>query len=101
MAETSAWTTPCGRRPGQRSAEPRSTVATVTEAADGGAVRRLSTVLNRHRGARLLLALGPPLAWLLVVYLGSLVLLLLSSFWRLDVFTADIVQDWGFTNFET
>jgi putative spermidine/putrescine transport system permease protein len=76
-------------------------MASVTEAAGGGAVRRLSTVLNRHRAARLLLALGPPLAWLLVVYLGSLVLLLLSSFWRLDVFTAEIVQDWGFTNFET
>ena len=76
-------------------------MASVIEAADGGAVRRLSTVLNRHRGARLLLALGPPLAWLLVVYLGSLVLLLLSSFWRLDVFTAEIVHDWGFTSFRT
>jgi putative spermidine/putrescine transport system permease protein len=76
-------------------------VAGVTEAADGGAVRRLSAVLYRHRVWRLLLTLGPPLAWMVVVYLGSLALLLASSFWRLDVFTFEIVHDWSFTNFQT
>ena len=76
-------------------------MAAVTEAADGGAVRRLSAALNRHRGLRVLLTLGPPLVWMLVVYLGSLGLLLASSFWRLDVFTSEIVKDWGFTNFQT
>lgn len=76
-------------------------MAAVTEAADGGAVRRLSAALNRHRGLRVLLTLGPPLVWMLVVYLGSLALLLASSFWRLDVFTSEIVKDWGFTNFQT
>jgi putative spermidine/putrescine transport system permease protein len=76
-------------------------MASVTEAADGGAVRRLSTALYRHRGGRLLLTLGPPLAWMVVVYLGSLGLLLAFSFWRLDVFTSEIVHDWGFTSFRT
>jgi putative spermidine/putrescine transport system permease protein len=76
-------------------------MASVTEAADGGAVRRLSAVLNRHPAAKLVLALGAPLAWMVVVYLGSLAFLLLASFWRLDVFTAEIVQDWGLTNFRT
>jgi putative spermidine/putrescine transport system permease protein len=76
-------------------------VASVTEAAGGGAVRRLSTALYRHRVGRLLLTLGPPLAWMVVIYLGSLGLLLASSFWRLDVFTTEIVHDWGFTNFQT
>jgi putative spermidine/putrescine transport system permease protein len=76
-------------------------VASVTEAVDGGAVRRLSTALYRHRGGRLLLTLGPPLAWMLVVYLGSLGLLLAFSFWRLDVFTSKVVHDWGFTSFRT
>jgi putative spermidine/putrescine transport system permease protein len=76
-------------------------MASVTEAAGGGAVRRLSAGLNRHPATKLLLSLGAPLAWMVVVYLGSLVLLLLSSFWRLDVFTSEIVQDWGFTNFRT
>ena len=76
-------------------------MASVTGAADGGAVRRLSTALYRHRGGRLLLTLGPPLAWMVVVYLGSLGLLLAFSFWRLDVFTSKIVHDWGLTSFRT
>ena len=76
-------------------------MASVTEAADGGAVRRLSAALYRHRAGRLLLTLGPPLVWMVVIYLGSLALLLASSFWRLDVFTTEIVHDWGFTNFQT
>jgi putative spermidine/putrescine transport system permease protein len=76
-------------------------VASVTETADGGPVRRLSSALYRHRVWRLLLTLGPPLAWMVVIYLGSLALLLASSFWRLDVFTTEVVHDWGFTNFQT
>jgi putative spermidine/putrescine transport system permease protein len=76
-------------------------VASVTEAADGGAVRRLGTALSRHRVWRLLLTLGPPLAWMVVIYLGSLGLLLAASFWRLDVFTGEIVHEWGITNFQT
>lgn len=76
-------------------------MASVTEAADGGAVRRLSATLYRHGAGRLLLTLGPPLAWMVVIYLGSLALLLASSFWRLDVFTSEVVHDWGFTNFQT
>jgi putative spermidine/putrescine transport system permease protein len=76
-------------------------MASVTEAADGGAVRRLSAALNRHPGAKLLASLGAPLAWMVVIYLGSLTVLLLASFWRLDVFTAEIVHDWGIANFRT
>jgi putative spermidine/putrescine transport system permease protein len=71
------------------------------EAAGGGAARRLSAVLHRHPALKLLLSLGAPLGWMLVVYLGSLFLLLLTAFWRLDVFTAEVVQDWGFANFRT
>ncbi|HEX4942462.1 MAG TPA: ABC transporter permease [Actinomycetota bacterium] len=76
-------------------------MSSVTEAADGGTVRRLSTALYRHRGGRLLLTLGPPLVWMVVVYVGSLGLLLAFSFWRLDAFTTEIVHDWGFTSFRT
>ena len=76
-------------------------MASMTEAADGRAVRRRGTALYRHRAWRLTLVLGPPLAWMVVIYLGSLGLLLASSFWRLDVFTAEVVHDWGFTNFQT
>ena len=76
-------------------------MTSVTEASDGGAVRRLSTRLYRHPIGRLSLTLGPPLAWMIVIYLGSLAILLLSSFWRLDVFTGEVVHDWSLVNFQT
>ena len=76
-------------------------MASVTEASDGGAVRRLSTRLYRHPIGRLSLTLGPPLAWMIVIYLGSLAILLISSFWRLDVFTGEVVHDWSLVNFQT
>jgi putative spermidine/putrescine transport system permease protein len=40
------------------------------------------------------------LLWMVVVYLGALLLLFLSSFWRLDPFTSEIVRDWGLQNFQ-
>ena len=85
------------RDPGQLG----TIVASVTEAAGGGAVRRLSTRLYRHPIGRLSLTLGPPLAWMVVIYLGSLAILLVSSFWRLDVFTGEVVRDPSLVNFQT
>lgn len=76
-------------------------MTSVTEASGGGAVRRLSTRLYRHPIGRLSLTLGPPLAWMIVIYLGSLAILLLSAFWRLDVFTGEVVHDWSLVNFQT
>jgi putative spermidine/putrescine transport system permease protein len=64
-------------------------------------VRRTSTFLHRHVILRLSALLGGPLAWLVVVYLGSLLVLFLSAFWRVDVFTGEIVRDWGLQNFQT
>jgi putative spermidine/putrescine transport system permease protein len=45
-------------------------------------------------GERLRLAglLGPPLAWLVVAYLGSMAVLLVSAFWSRDAFTGQVVQ---------
>jgi len=45
--------------------------------------RRVARFLARHRSARLGLSLSPPLGWLVVVYLGALVALLITSFFRL------------------
>jgi putative spermidine/putrescine transport system permease protein len=78
-------------------------VASIVE--EGGAredaSRRLSAFLFRHRGLKLGLILGGPLTWFLVIYLGSLGLLLFSAFWHLDVFTAEIVRGWSLRNFQT
>ena len=68
---------------------------------DPGRLRRLSAALHRHPGLRLLLLLSVPLAWMVLVYLTSLALLLASSFWRLNVFTSDVVHDFSLTNFST
>jgi putative spermidine/putrescine transport system permease protein len=70
------------------------------EAPSGGSRgRRLSSFLHRHSRLRLGLLLAPPLSWLLIAYLGSLTVLFVAAFWRLDPFTSQIVHDYGFQNF--
>jgi putative spermidine/putrescine transport system permease protein len=77
-------------------------VATIAEAPPReGAARRLSAFLFRHRWLKLALSLGGPLTWFLVIYLGSLALLLFAAFWHLDVFTAEIVRGFSLSNFRT
>ena len=65
-----------------------------------GPGRRLSTFLLGHRRVSLAALLALPLAWLAVAYVGSLAVLLVAAFWRLDAFTAEVVHDYGFQNFE-
>ena len=47
------------------------------------------------------LLLAGPLGWLGLAYLGSLAVLLLAAFWRLDPFTSQVVHEYGTQNFET
>ena len=54
--------------------------------------RNLSTFLYLRPKLVLLLLLGPPLLWLGVIYLGSLLTLLVQSFFYLDGFTGRIVR---------
>jgi putative spermidine/putrescine transport system permease protein len=70
------------------------------EAGTGG-IRRLSAFLFRHRGAKLALSLGAPIGWFVVIYLGSLAVLLVSAFWHLDVLTSQIVRGFSLENFRT
>ncbi len=55
-------------------------------------MRRLSNYLYLRPGLVLALLLGPPLLYMLVIYLGSLFSLLLNSFFYLDGFTGLIVR---------
>ena len=64
-----------------------------------GPGRRLSTFFFRHPRIRLGVLLALPLGWLVVVYFGSLFVLLLSSFWDTDPFTRDVVHDFTLENF--
>ena len=61
--------------------------------------RRLSTFFFRHPRASLWVLLALPVFWLGAVYLGSLVVLLLSAFWTADPFTAKLVHEFTLDNF--
>ena len=58
-----------------------------------GLSRRFSDMLFLRRGMLLTLLLVPPLLWLGIVYVGSLVALLLQSFFSIDEFSGTIVRE--------
>ena len=62
--------------------------------------RRLAGWLYRRPRIQLGLLLSAPLGWLLIAYIGSLALLAVSAFWRLDPFSGEIVHDWSLKNFQ-
>ena len=55
-------------------------------------LRRLSDILLARRGFYVLLLLIPPLLWIGVVYIGSLIALLAESFFSIDDFSGVIVR---------
>ncbi|GAB4461633.1 MAG: ABC transporter permease [Anaerolineales bacterium] len=56
-------------------------------------LQRLSTFLYRRPRLVLALLLGPPMLYMVVIYLGSLFVLLLNSFYYLEEFTGLIVRE--------
>jgi putative spermidine/putrescine transport system permease protein len=64
-----------------------------------GPGRRLSTFFYRHPRLRLAALLALPVTWMVAVYFGSLLVLLLASFWDTDSFTAEVVHDFTIENF--
>jgi putative spermidine/putrescine transport system permease protein len=60
-----------------------------------GLRRATSTWFWRHGPWLTAALLLPPLLWLGVVYLGSLLALLAHSFFRLDEFSGQVVHEWG------
>ena len=63
--------------------------------------RRLSTFFYRHPRIRLAALLAVPVGWIVVVYFGSLVVLLLSAFWDTNPFTSEVVREFTLDNFRT
>jgi putative spermidine/putrescine transport system permease protein len=61
--------------------------------------RRLSTFFFRHPRLRLAALLALPVAWMVLVYFGSLFVLLLSSIWETDPFTREVVYEFTLDNF--
>jgi len=63
--------------------------------------RRLSTYLYRRPRLRLGALLATPLGWLGIAYLGSLAVLFVAAFWRLDPLATHVVHDYSLDNFRT
>jgi putative spermidine/putrescine transport system permease protein len=66
-----------------------------------GALRPLSRALWHRPRLKLALLLSAPVGWLVVAYLGSLAVLLVSAFWSTDSFTGAIVRRPTADNFTT
>jgi putative spermidine/putrescine transport system permease protein len=62
---------------------------------------RASAVLWRRPWARATILLTPPLAWFVLIYLASLVVLLITAFWQINPFTTNIERVWSLSNFTT
>lgn len=61
--------------------------------------RRLASWLYRHSRVQLAGLLAPPMGWLVVVYLGSLLVLFLNAFWTRDAFTGQTIYEPTLKNF--
>jgi putative spermidine/putrescine transport system permease protein len=57
--------------------------------------------LWRRPRLQLSLLLAGPVGWLVIAYLGSLAVLFVAAFWRLDTFSGQVVQDYSLDNFRT
>ena len=73
---------------------------TIAPAAAPSRARRVATWLHGRPRTQLRLLLAAPLLWLVVVYLGSLAILLLNAFWTSDPFTGKVNPfDWSLDAF--
>jgi putative spermidine/putrescine transport system permease protein len=62
---------------------------------------RVSAALFRRPRLKLALLLGPPVTWMVLVYLVSLGLLLATAFWQLNALTSEVERVFGLQNFKT
>jgi putative spermidine/putrescine transport system permease protein len=71
------------------------------QAQQNGIWARVSAALWRRPWARATILLTPPLAWFVLIYLASLVVLLITAFWQINPFTTNIERVWSLDNFTT
>ena len=63
-------------------------------------LRRLAAALYRRPRVQLAGLLAAPLGWLVIAYLGSLALFLVSSFWSIDTFTGNLDTTLTLANYQ-
>ena len=68
-------------------------------------LKTMSTLQSVHRyfhahvRARIAVLLAAPVAWLGVLYIGSLAALFITSIWKIDTFTSKVVREFTLSNF--
>jgi len=61
----------------------------------------VAAALWRRPRLQLSLLLAGPIGWLVIAYLGSLAVLFVAAFWRLDTFSGQVVHEYSLDNFRT
>jgi putative spermidine/putrescine transport system permease protein len=83
---------------GQVAADQELTVPAPAGTSRPGRRGAVSAFLQPKRKTRLALLLGAPMLWLVVAYLGSIAVLLLSALWSRDFFTGNVVHSYNLGN---
>ncbi len=78
-----------------------STNASTAISAKPSPTRSASTFFRRHRRLSLASVLGGPVAWMFIIYIGSLLLMVISAFFALDSFTQKPTDEFTLDNIET
>ena len=60
---------------------------------------QIQSFLHRNVKARIAVLLALPLSWLVIIYIGSLFALFLTSIWKIDTFTSKVVREFTLQNF--
>ncbi len=63
--------------------------------------RRLAGLFHARPRLQVGSLLAAPGAWLVVLYLGSLAVLLISAFWTVDPLSGEVIKGWSLENFES
>jgi putative spermidine/putrescine transport system permease protein len=78
-----------------------TTTASPPAPAGGESGRVISRYFALHPRSRLAALLTAPLAWIVILYIGSLAMMVIAAFWSVDSFTGALVRNFTLTNFRT
>jgi putative spermidine/putrescine transport system permease protein len=62
--------------------------------------RRLAGLFNGRPRLQIGSLLAAPMAWLVILYLGSLIVLLVTAFWTVDPLSGSVIKELSFENLE-
>jgi putative spermidine/putrescine transport system permease protein len=75
-------------------------VATDAVVVKRSAARRLAGLFHGRPRLRIGSLLAAPMAWLVILYLGSLLVLLVTAFWTVDPLSGSVIKELSWENFE-